>query len=262
MNRISNYAAPAERGDEDLIDPIPLLKALWRGAWLILTAAFLTGSLAYLGTKLLITPTYRTIFIAYVNNRNQAETATSLTSSDLSAAQSLVHTYASILTSRSVLVPAAQQAGLDPEIPYKELLECVTVEIVDGTELLSVSVTMEDPYQAKAFADTICEMAPEHVAQIVEGTSMQIVDAPVLPAEIYQPGYLRNTLIGILIGLVLAAGGIVLCELLNDRIENEEQLEKLFGIAVIGTIPDLVEAGKQDSHAYRYGYGKKGGSAS
>lgn len=120
--------------EEDVIYLLPLLKALWRGAWIIVTIAILFGSAAYLGTKLLVTPTYRASFTAYVNNRNNAgEDTTTVTSSDLTASKSLVYTYSEIMISRSMLLEAAEQAGIVAD--YMALAECVLTNIVSDTEI-------------------------------------------------------------------------------------------------------------------------------
>lgn len=251
-----------QEDEEDVIDLLPLLKALWRSAWIIVTIAILAGSATYLGTKLLVTPTYRASFTAYVNNRNKTgEDTTTVTSSDLTASKSLVYTYSEIMTSRSMLLAAAEQAGIAED--YETIAETVSTNIVSETEIVSVYVTMEDPAQATAMAGAIADLAPGYISQIVEGTSMQIIDQPVMPTDIYSPSYLKNTLIGLVLGGVICCAVIVLKELIDDRIKGEEELENRFGLAIVGTIPNLVTAGKIDD-SYGYGYGsaskKKGGS--
>ena len=233
----------------DTIDLAKMAKVLWKKAWLIGIVALLFSVIAYLGTKSFITPTYQSSFTAYVNNKTEQE-ATSLTSSDITAARSLVSTYSAILVSRTLLEDAAVQAGLP--MAYGELSGAVTTSIVDDTEIIRVNVTMAEPENAKIFADALAELAPAYIAKIVEGSSMQVIETPVLPTSIYAPDYLRNTGKGFILGAFLVVAVIVTKELLDNRVKGENELESRYGIAVMGIIPDLREA-KKYSHGQNYG---------
>lgn len=240
--------------EEGVIDLRPLFRALWKGAWVIALAAVLAGILAFLGTKFFVTPTYRTSFTAYVHNRITTEGMTAVSSSDLSAAKSLVNTYAEILKSRTVLDEAAQAGGLS--YTYSQMKEMVSTSVSTDTGIVTVYVTSADPVKARDLAEAIANTAPSRMAAIVEGSSMQILDPPVLPTGIYTPNYEKNTLLGILTGAFLAAVLIVLRELLDDRVKDEQTLEARFGLPVLGTIPDLTEAAGKGG---QYGYSRKGG---
>lgn len=233
------------------IDLMQLLKALWQRLWIIVVVTLLGSSLAYLGTKTFVQPTYRASFTAYVNNKATTEGTTTVSSGDLSAAQSLVYTYTQILTSRTMLSAAAEELGED--YTYGEMSGWVTTSVVDDTEIIQVSVTMDSAEDALALAMVIAELMPEYVTEIVEGSSVQIIDLPVLPTSIYSPNYLRNAMMGGLLGAFLVAALIVLRELLDDTVKDEETLEKRFNISVVGVIPDLATASKHTSHYGGYG---------
>lgn len=239
--------------EETVIDLSRLLRALWRGAWMIILAALLLGAAAFFGTKLLITPTYRASFTAYVNNRTNTESATSVTSADLSASRSLVQTYAAILTSRTVLEEAAKEAGTS--YSYDDMSEMVSTTVISDTEIITVYVVSADPVEARDLAQAIVNTAPVRVSDIVEGSSMQVVDAPVIPTERYAPSYQKNTAIGVVLGAFLMGALLVLRELMDDHIKDEESLEERFGLAVLGTIPNMLEATKKNDN---YAYVKKG----
>lgn len=208
--------------DSLILDVFDLFRALRKGIWLILLAGIIGGLLANLGTRLFISPTYRTSFTAYVNNRTNLEGTTSVTSSDLSAAKSLANTYARILTSRSMINLAAEKAGMqDME---NMLGNAVAVSVYPDTEILTVSVTMTDPDLATQFAEVLTEVAPEYISKIVEGSSMQIIDEPVRPTEKYAPNYRRNTGIGVIAGMALICVIILVLEVMDDRVKDEDDL--------------------------------------
>ena len=241
------------------IDLLPLFKAVVSKWWLIVIFAVVLGMVSYFVTDTFVTPTYRTGFTAYVNNRsgvtaNGSETTSSskkLTTSDITASQSLVKTYSKIILSRSVLTEAASKVNLN--YTPSQLSRMVSTNTEDETEVIGVYVTAEDPKVAAQLASAIADVAPKMISQIIEGSSMQIIDEPLVPTSIYTPNYSKNTAVGILIGAVIAVAIIVIKELLDDHVKNEDELEDKFAIPVVGVIPDINSAIKQ-STKYAYAY--------
>lgn len=254
------FVNTTELTTQDQEDDVPeidlgrLLNALRKSAWLLLLMALTFGNAAYIGTKLLIVPTYQSSFTAYVNNRDtESSQVTSMTSSDVTATQTLVYTYTNLLTSRTVVMSAAEEAGLDYE--YQDLENAVSTSSVSNTGIITVTVTMTDPYEALALADAICRQSPAYTASVVQGTSMQIIDEPLLPEDIAGPGYRKNMLLGTVVGGVAAAAVVIVKELLDDHVKDGDELEKRTGIAVIGTIHDLNVKLEEKCGDYGYGYG-------
>lgn len=246
--------------DAAAIDLLPLLLAVLKRWWIVGWIALLCGLAAFAGTKLLITPTYRTNFTAYVNNRAEtdAEQQTVLSNADLSAARSLTYTYAQIIRSRSVLELAAEQANLP--YTYSQLSGMVSTSIMSNTEIISVYVTSENPSVSKALAEAIAEVSQSQIASIVDGSSMRIIDEPQLPTDIHSPNYVKTAVIGAALGFLLAVAFIVLREILDDRVKDEEGLESRFGIPILGSVPNTVSAAKMGNNDYySYGYGGYGG---
>lgn len=241
------------------IEILPLLQAIWQRWWMILLVMLVFAMGAFVGTKLFVTPLYRASFTAYVNNRAETEQQTALSNADLSAARYLTYTYAEIIGSRTVLEQAAEQAGLT--FSYGQLSSMVSTSIQSNTEIISVSVTSSDPAVAKALADSVAAVATVQIASIVDGSSMRIIDDPVTPTGIYAPNYGRVVIIAAALGFLLMVAVIVLWVLLDDRLKDEESLERRFGIPILGTIPNTGSAAKTGGNYYAYGGNSgKGGS--
>ena len=185
--------------EEIEIQLLPLLKALLENLKLIFVIVILFAAGAFLITKFFVTPTYRTNFAVYVNNRNETEKQTAVTSSDITAAKSLAKTYAEVIKSRYVLTQAGKDAGLD--YSYKELADMISAETSGDTEIISVYVVSTDPKEAMELAKCIAKVSQSRIAQIIEGCSMAIVDEAYYPTDIYTPSYVKNTAIGGMIGL-------------------------------------------------------------
>ena len=101
--------------------------------------------------------------------------------SDLNAAQSLVDTYAVILKSRGTLEEVIDKAQLP--YTYEELSKMVETGAVDNTEIFSITVTSDDPQEATKIANTIVEVLPDRITEIMDGSDVRTVDFAVVPSK-------------------------------------------------------------------------------
>ena len=232
------------------IDVIPILKELLKKLWLIVLVGLVAGGAAFVGAKTLIKPTYRSGFTAYVNNKQGKENTDYLTSSDVSASKQLVLTYQKILTSNTILTAAAKTMDLD--YSYATLKGFVSTEVKDDTEIISVFVENKDPQFAYDYAQAILKTAPQYIAQIVEGSSMKVIDYPEFSDKRYKPSYLKFALFGFLAGALIVIAIVIIRCLINDTVKGENELETRFNIPILGVIPDIEKASNNRSDYYYY----------
>ena len=241
------------------IDIIPILKALWTKLWLLLLVGVAFAGLAFGATKLLIKPTYRCSFTAYVNNQHAQLSKDSLTSSDLNAAKQLVDTYVRIVRSNRILTAAAESISLD--LPFSKLQKIVTADVQGETEIIAVHVENRDPQLAYDLANAIAKVAPQHMSDIVEGSSMKIIDYPVYNTTRYKPSYIRFSLLGFLFGVLLVAVIVIVRFVKDDTVRGEDDVEQRFGLPILGVLPDNTSSSRNKdgyySYEYGYSYGEK-----
>lgn len=241
-----------KQNEEVTIDLWRLAKIILNHVWIIAIVAMIAGILAYAASAMLITPTYRAYFTAYVNNRNQVEGVGSTSTGDLNASIGLAQLYSEIITSRSVLTESAEMCGI--QMSFGKVSKMVTTQTSKTSALITVYVEAEDPVQATELASAIAEVAPVHVAEVVDGSNMKIVDPPIQPESKYSPSNGRNAILGALIGMLLSAGVFIVVEMVNDKVQNGADLESRYQLAVVGNIPDLEDAMKnRDKYAYANG---------
>lgn len=240
--------------EEESVEILPLLMAVYKRWFAVVLAALVIGFAFWLGSHLFLTPTYRTSCRVYVNNMLDSSEKTSVSSSDLTASRSLAGTYAEIISGRTVLEEAARRVGVEQS--YASLSRNITVTTGTSSEIITIAVVGRSPEAARGLAKSIVEVAQDHVASIVDGSSMRVIDEPFLPQSIYSPNYMRNAVLGAMLGAVLAVALIVLLTLLDNRVKDEDALEKRYGIVVLGSIPDFEEAGKVGSYD-AYGTSRK-----
>lgn len=241
---------------EIVIELLPLIKALLRHIGLIVLVTIIAAIASYLITHFFVKPTYRTNFSVYVNNHTEMDKSTVLTSSDLSASKSLAKTYAEIIKSRHVLMEASGNCGLS--YSYQKLAGMVTTSTNNDTEIITVYIESESASEAYKLAQKIADTAKARVTTIVEGSSMQVVDEPFMPDTIYQPNYMKSTIIGGILGFIIITVILTLIIIMDNRIKSDEELENRYdGLVVLGIIPDSESANKASE--YGYGYGRKKG---
>lgn len=232
------------------INIIPLLKELLKKLWLILLVGVIVGGAVFVGAKLMIKPSYRSGFTAYVNNKQSKENTDYLTNSDVTASKQLVLTYQKILTSNTILTAAAESMGIDSS--YDTLIKKVSTEVKDDTEIISVYVVDKDPQFAYDYAQAISKTAPQYMAQIVEGSSMKIIDYPEYSDRRFRPSYSNYALIGFLIGALIVTVFVIIRHFMDDTVKNESDIESSFSIPILGVIPDISKASNRRSDYYYY----------
>lgn len=242
-----------EKGSNLEINILPLLLFLLKKIWIIILVGLVAASAAYLGVKILGTPTYRCGFTAYVNNKHAASSASTdyLSSSDVNAAKELVKTYSAILKSNTILSSAKEEQNLNYSVG--QLKGMVSTRIQDETEIIQVYVVARSPEESYNVAQAIASVAPQKMAEIVEGSSMKIVEMPEVPGSIYKPNYVRFTIIGFGLGCLLAILILIIVYLRNDTITDEAEVESRFSVPVLGVIPDT-NSSMSGKSGYYYNY--------
>lgn len=242
------------------IDPIQLLKALWRRLWIILLAMIVCGGSMFWYTKFIVPERFTAKAMLYVNNSSISigNTPLSMSLTDLNAAKSLVNTYMIILTSRTVLNEVIAQTG----VPYSctDIKGMIDAESVNQTEIFEVRVTSFDPNESEQIANAICRILPEKIEDIMQGSSVRVVDYAVVPSVKSAPNVTNQTAFGLVIGFLLSAAAILIFEMMDQYIRSEEYLLQTFSdIPILAIIPDLDEHPSKKKSNYYYNSNRREG---
>ena len=244
-----------QKNGEMEIDLQRVFAAIWHRIWIIILVAVLCAVMTFLGTYYLITPLYESSAMFYVNNSDLSlgDASLNISQGDITAAKDLVESYIVILKTRTSLNDVIDYAGVD--LTHSELRDMITAAAVNSTEIFEVVVTSPDPYEAERLANAIAYILPKRIDSIIDGTSARIVDSAIVPSTPSSPSYTVNTLVGFLVGFVLAAAVIVLQEIFDVTIRTEEDMEQVCKHPVLASVPDMGAPSK--GSYYYYGYGSK-----
>ncbi len=252
--------------EEREIDLWRFVEVFLKRVWVILLAVVIFAACGFTYTKLFITPMYKAQFKAYITNTNEVmgteetENTTGKTNTgDLNASIGLMYLYNEIICSRSVLIDAANDIGLN--YGYGTLRNMVTTTLPEKASMIQVNVSASNPKIARDLAEAIAKRAIVRGAEIEERSTMTVVDDPVEPSKPYAPNTSKNMMLAAVVGGVLTYAFFVVVDLINDRVMNSEDLENRYSVVVVGRIPDMSSKSREYRYRYkysyrRYGYGK------
>ncbi len=245
-----------KQNEEVEIDLGRLMQAVLRKGWLVILVAILCTAIALVGTMVFITPQYQSSAMFYVNNGSLSlgNATISLSAGDISASRGLVNTYIVILGTRETLNDVIDYAGVD--MTYGELKGIISAEAVDETEIFRVTVTHPDPVTAEKLANAIAYILPKRIDTIVEGTSAKVAESAVLATNPSSPSYIKNAVLGLVIGVVLAAAVIIIRELADVSVRVEEDIARVCEHPVLAAVPDMTVPSKGGRY-HRAGYGDR-----
>lgn len=231
------------------IDLTHILKTLWHRIWVILISGFLAAVLGFSWAAFFIQPSYSSSVMLYVNNSSFSLGTTnfSISSSEITAAQSLVKTYGEILNNRTTLEAIIRETGV--KYTYQELSRMISSRPSNGTEIMRVTVVSSDPYEAAKIANCIAEVLPKRVSQIIDGASMEVVDDAIPRLNKIGPSISKYTMTGLLLGIFASAAVLVFVAVRDDTIHDEEYVLRTYDYPILAKVPNLLSTG-----AKRYAY--------
>ena len=221
-----------KRNQEEMeIDLLELLMELLLHWKLLLLSTVLVAAIAFVYTEFMITPMYSSTAELYVLSKS-----TSITSlSDLQLGTNLTNDYIVVVEGRPVLEQVIADLGLD--MTYDQLQSNVDISNPDNSRILEITVTNESAALAKQIADEIAVVSAEFIAEKMDQDPPSVIQYGYTDGKPVNVHVAKNTVIGGMIGFVLAAAVVVLLYLLNDTIMTTDDIEKKLELNVLGTLP-------------------------
>ena len=207
----------------ETIDLRELFLLVKKNILMILAVTIASAAVGFLISAFLLSPQYEASATLIVNSREDQTAQTTITNDQITSATKLVDTYSVILTSDTVLDKAI--ADLELTLDYEELLDKVTVESVNGTQVMKIS--------------NIVEQAPEIIIQTVKAGSVEVISQAKTAEEPVSPKKVLNTALAGILGLVLSLGFVLLRNVMNNKFMTDDDISKKLGLTVLGVIPQI-----------------------
>ena len=207
------------------IDVLQLLKKLWSKKFLIIFVTLFLGTLSLLGSIFILKPSYTATTRIYVVNQS----GDSNLNQDLQAGSYLVNDYKEIINSPEVLSDVITDAKSN--LSTQQLSKMVSVSIPTDTRLI--------PKEAAKLANSIRKVSYEKIKTVTKVQDVTTLEEAEVPDKPSSPNIKRNAVLGALVGAFLAVVGVLLGEILDDRVRRAEDVEEVLGLTLLGIVPDM-----------------------
>ena len=223
--------------EKDLIqlDIMLLLRRIWEKKVLIVLVTLIFTAVSLAVSIFLVTPKYSSTTKVYVVNQTKDEKK-AITTQDVQLGSLLVKDYKEIILSNRVMEEVADKSGAN--LTAKELAKKVSVEAPKDTRIISITVQDKDPQVASELANTVKEVSADQIKEVTKIDDVTTLEEAKAANSPSSPNIPRNGILATALGFILAVAGVVLFELLDDRIKRAEDIEETMGLVLLGVVPD------------------------
>ncbi len=218
------------------IDLKELLSLFWSKKTQIILIVLIFMLIGVIYTVGFVTPKYTsstTLLLA--TSDNSTDKSSTITTTDVTLNSKLVSTYSDLVQSKSVLRQVISNLGI--KISEDELKNNITVTQEKDTEIIKISVTNENANIAEKVANEVAKVFTQKIQEIYKINNVHIVDTAEVetaPSNINHP---KDVMIFTFIGIVVAAGYVLVANMLDTTVKTAEEVEKEFKVPVLATIP-------------------------
>lgn len=215
-----------------------LLKRLW----FIIVLPVVVGLISIYVNVFVLVPTYEAVTTLLITGLStstadtETTTATNMRFEDIIAGQSLISEYSAIINSKRVTGAVVQELN-DANITEKDISSMISINSVDDTRIIAISIVHLDPSEAARIADIVAKVFSDEIVELYKIENVDIIDKAEVPEFPVAPEKTKNVALSVFAGFVFAVGIILLIEFLNTRIKTSEDVEMRLGLNVIGSIP-------------------------
>ncbi len=213
------------------IDLLELFFVLLHRIKLIIFVTIVGAAVAFLVTKMFITPIYSSSSMIYIVG--DSLDVSSLVNMQVGTA--LTADYQVIATSRPVVEQVIE--NLDLDMTYNELKEAIEVSNTTDTHIIELKVSDPSAKRAKEIVDELTDVVIDESSDIMDSGKPNIIQNGYVNKYPDSPSVVKNTILGAILGFILVCGVVIFMFMLNDTITTEEDVEKYLGLNTLGAIP-------------------------
>lgn len=232
---------------EETISLRELFQTLRKRIWLILSITIIAALVSGILSFFVLTPIYSSSTQLLVNQAKNDQPVYNV--GEIQTNLQLMNTYNVIIKSPAILELVIKELDLDTTTDA--ITGKINVASEKDSQVLSITVQDPDPYMAADIANTTANVFQREIMTIMNVDNVSILAKAVVkdvPSPI-KPQPLLNIAIAIVVGLMLGVGLAFLLEYLDNTIKNEQDIEKLLELPVLGAITTIEQNDKSKKSA-------------
>ncbi|MEI4768799.1 Wzz/FepE/Etk N-terminal domain-containing protein [Psychrobacillus sp. FJAT-51614] len=230
---------------EETISLQDLFKTLKKRMLLILLTTFLAVAVAGVISFFVLTPIYQSSTQILVNQ--EKVDVTTLNSQDIETNLQLINTYNVIIKSPAILSKVIEELDLDTT--PAALTNQITVKNEQESQVVNITVQDANPHKAVDIANTTASVFQREITNLMNVNNVSILTPALLgenPSPV-KPDPMLNMAIAAVIGLMLGVGIAFLLEYLDTTVKNEQDVEDLLNLPILGLISPISEKDNMNS---------------
>ena len=231
-----------DRDNEVEIDLFQVFNIIKERLLMFVLICLVCSTVAFCITKFVMKKEYTaTAKLIVVQKSNSSTAQQNITYSDLQMSQKLVSTYSQIIMSEAISDPVISNLDLynKYEIDSEKYNKIVKVSSANNTEVINIDVTTNDPELSANIANEVVNVFEEKIFDIMQIENVTTLTEAKIPQKKSGPSTLKNTAIGLVLGLLICAGITVFILLTDTKVKTEEEVKRIFDYPIIGSIPDF-----------------------
>jgi capsular polysaccharide biosynthesis protein len=234
---------------EETISLKELLETLKKRLLLIVSITVIAAIISGVVSFYFLTPIYQASTQILVNQKEDKQSL--YNSNQVQTNLQLINTYNVIITSPAILDIVSEKLDLD--MTAAELKGKITVGSENDSQVVNLSVQDPDATVAAQIANKTAEVFQKEIKDIMSVDNVSILakaDVAENPSPI-KPPPLLNVAIAIVVGLMAGVGLAFLLEYFNNTIKNEQDIEKILGLPILGVIATIDDQKMEEAVARR-----------
>ncbi len=157
---------------------------------------------------------------------------------DITLMRRMVVTYIDILNTTDYALLIKQNC--DTSLSVNEIKASMEFTSFEESEAFILKVTCKTPEDCQKITETVSKTVKTHIDNFYgyKLSLATIESPPSIPTEVGIP-FARNTLVGALLGALLAGCYAVVRSLYDISVKSEDDLAQHYDIPILGTVPDF-----------------------
>lgn len=184
-----------------------------------------------------LTPVYSSTAQIIVNqSKNEQQT---INTGEIQTNLQLINTYSVIIKTPAILDVVKEELNLDRSTGA--INSQISVANEQNSQVVNITVQDTDPKMAADIANTVASVFQKEIVTIMNVDNVQILSPAVVTENQspVKPQPVLNMAIGLVVGLMLGVGLVFLLEYLDNTIKNEQDIEKILELPVLGAITTI-----------------------
>lgn len=156
---------------------------------------------------------------------------------DINMNVQMINTYKDIIKGPVILDQVRK--GLGTSLTANQLSSKVEIATQDDSQVFSIIVTDEDPFQAANIANEVALTFQDEIGNIMQVENVTVISDAEPSENPISPNSAINLIVGLLVGLLLGLGTALLIEYMDKSIRDEKFILETLGWTNLGNISEM-----------------------